>query len=179
MSVFGEGSIGSRRLILLARAFLLTPAVPRLWQNDAVKIPCLPAALLVFTLPAALGQKPASTQKPAANAVGPVQAELLANLDVRHLRDVDDEAIGNDSSHTFVVKVVRSVKPIPPNINFTSADLDSAEVRVYRASDAKRLLAVSVRNPAPSHRDYAIAPDGSALAVLSGSEIQFFPVPTE
>lgn len=94
-------------------------------------------------------------------------------------RDVDDEAIGNDSSHTFVVKVVRSVKPIPPNINFTSADLESAEVRVYRASDAKRLLAVNVRNPAPSHRDYAIAPDGSALAVLSGSEIQFFPVPTE
>lgn len=94
-------------------------------------------------------------------------------------RDIDDEAIGNDSSHTFVVKVVRAVKPIPPDIAFTSADLDSAEVRVYRASDAKRLLAVNVRNPAPSHRDYAIAPDGSQLAVLSGSEIEFFPVPSE
>lgn len=92
-------------------------------------------------------------------------------------RDVDDEAVGNDSSRTFVVKVVRANKPIPPDMSFTSSDLDSAEVRVYRARDAKRLLAVNVRQPAPSHGDYALAPDGSELAVLSGSEIEFFQVP--
>lgn len=77
------------------------------------------------------------------------------------------------------MKVVHAERPIFPGTNFRTSELDSEEVRVYRAEDGKRLLAVRVKEPAASHGGYALSPDGSELAVLSGSDIQFFPVPAE
>ena len=92
---------------------------------------------------------------------------------------VGQETTGNHRSRTFAVKVVLAERIISPGTTFRSAELDSEEVRVYRAGDGKRLLAVRVKEPAASHGGYALSPDGSQLAVLSGSDIQFFPVPAE
>jgi hypothetical protein len=89
------------------------------------------------------------------------------------------EATGNHSSRRFAVKVVHSERSITAGTTFKSSDLDSELVRVYRADDGKRLLAVQVKDPVASHGGYALSPDGSQLAVLSGSEIQFFPVPSD
>jgi hypothetical protein len=52
-------------------------------------------------------------------------------------------------------------------------------VRVYRATDGKRLLSVSVNEPVTSRGSYALSPDGAELAVLSGTEIKVFSVPAE
>ena len=56
-------------------------------------------------------------------------------------------------------------------------DLESAEVRVYRARDGKRLLAVRIIEPATSRGAFALSPDSSQLAMLSGTEIKLFTVP--
>ncbi len=93
--------------------------------------------------------------------------------------DLGHEAMGNDRSRTFAVKVMHGVRYIPPNTTFKRSDLDAAEVRVYRAEDGKRVLAVRVKEPVAVHGGYALSPDGSQLAVLSGSDIKFFPVPAE
>lgn len=94
-------------------------------------------------------------------------------------REVGQEATGNHRSRTFAMKVVRAERDISPSTTFKSSDLDSEEVRVYRVEDGKRLLAVQVKDPIASHGGYALSPDGSQLAVLSGSDIEFFPVPAE
>ena len=96
---------------------------------------------------------------------------------VAGLREVGHETMGNDRSRTFAMKVVHAQREISPSTIFKSSDLESEEVRVYRVEDGKRLLAVQVKEPIPSHGGFALSPDGSELAVLSGSDIQFFPVP--
>ena len=99
------------------------------------------------------------------------------------LRGVSDphelghEAMGNHNSRRFAVKIVHAERSILPSTAFKSSELDSEEVRVYGAEDGKRLLAVRVKEPIATHGGYALSPDGSQLVVLSGSDIQFFPVP--
>lgn len=94
-------------------------------------------------------------------------------------REVNHEAMGNDRSRTFAVKVVDAQREIASGAEFKGSDLDAEEVRIYRADDGKRLLALRVNDPVASHGGYAISGDGSQLAVLSGSQIEFFPIPAK
>ena len=94
-------------------------------------------------------------------------------------REVGQQAAGNNQNHTFAVKLVHAGRELSPGQEFMGAELESLEVRVYRAEDGKRLLAVRAPQPASSHSDYALSPDGSQLAILSGSQIKFFPVPAQ
>lgn len=84
------------------------------------------------------------------------------------------EATGN--AHAFALKFVTAVREITPT-GFSPLDLESAEVRVYRARDGKRLLAVRISEPATSRGAFALSPESSQLAVLSGTEIKLFSVP--
>jgi hypothetical protein len=88
------------------------------------------------------------------------------------------EVIGNESSGLFAIKVVSAGNTLSPGVEFRANDLVSEEVRVYRATDGKRLLAVRLDEPSTSHESYAISPDGARLAVLSQSKIQLIPVPS-
>jgi hypothetical protein len=94
-------------------------------------------------------------------------------------REVGEDAIGNSHNETFAMKVVRASRDLAPGEDFRGSELESEEVRVYRASDGKRLMTASVDEPATSHGGYALSPDGSQLAILAGSEIRFFPVPSQ
>jgi hypothetical protein len=94
-------------------------------------------------------------------------------------QELGHEALGNHTSQRFAVKIVHAERSIFPSTTFKSSELDAEEVRVYRADDGKRLLAVRVKEPIASHGGYSLSPDGSLLAVLSGLDIQFFPVPAE
>jgi len=94
-------------------------------------------------------------------------------------RDIGHGAAGNRDAARFAIGVVHAIRELSPGIEFRTSELESQEVRVYRAGDGKRLLAVRVNNPVASHDTYALSPDGSQLAVLSDSQIKFFPVPTE
>ena len=88
-----------------------------------------------------------------------------------------DDHKSSANQQTFVVKTVQSIRPIQMDALFSAADFSSEDLRVYRATDGKRLLGVSVGSPSPSREGFALAPDGSQLAVLTRDEIAVFPVP--
>lgn len=93
--------------------------------------------------------------------------------------EVGQDVAGNTAHAMFAMKAVHAVRELEQGIEFKATDLESEELRVYRAADGKRLLVAHVDQPITSHGGFALSPDGSQLAVLSRSQIQFFPVPAE
>lgn len=91
--------------------------------------------------------------------------------------EAGQEMIGNQQTGLFAIKVLRGASDITPGIDFTLTDLKSEEVRVYRAADGKRVLAVRVDDPTASNGNYAVSPDGAQIALLSQSQIMVIPVP--
>jgi len=79
----------------------------------------------------------------------------------------------------FAVKLVSRLGNAPPGSPFSASDLDFAEIRIYRAEDGKRLAAVRVDDPPTTYGAFALSPDGSQLAALSGSRINIFTLPAD
>jgi hypothetical protein len=92
-------------------------------------------------------------------------------------RQLGIEGAGN--SRRFAVKFVSRVGDVPPGSRFSASDLEFAEIRIYRAEDGKRLGAVRVEDPPTSYGGFALSPDGSQLAALSGSKIEMFALASE
>ena len=86
-------------------------------------------------------------------------------------------ALGSANREAFVVKVVQSSSPVGSEEPFSAADFLFEELRVYRATDGKRLLGVRVASPSPSRDGYALSSDGSQLAVLTRDRIAIYSVP--
>ena len=87
-------------------------------------------------------------------------------------------AAGGSSNHdVFVVKIVQSNRPVPSKASFSAADLSAEELGVYRAGDGKNLLKVFVNSPSSSRDGFALAPDGSQLAVLTRDQLALYFVP--
>ena len=95
------------------------------------------------------------------------------------LNECGHSAAGSDDRKAFVVKVVESSLPMPPNQPFSAADFSSEELRVYRASDDKRLLSVHLNSPSSSRDGYALAPDASQLAILTRDQVAIYSVPSK
>jgi len=95
------------------------------------------------------------------------------------LNECGNAAEGSANGEEFVVKSVQSSLPVPPGALFSAADFASETLGVYRASDGKRLLAVRVSSPTSSRDGYALAPDGSQLAVLTRDQVAFYAVPVK
>ncbi len=81
---------------------------------------------------------------------------------------------GSANHEVFVVKTVQSNRPVPSGATFSAADFTSEALAVYRAADGKRLLSVAVGSPSSSRDGFALAPDGSQLAVLTRDQIQVY-----
>jgi hypothetical protein len=86
-------------------------------------------------------------------------------------------AQGSANHEVFAVKTVESIRPVPEGAPFSAADLTSEALAVYRAKDGKRLLNVLVGSPSSSRDGFALAPDGSQLAVLTRDQIAVYSVP--
>ncbi len=86
------------------------------------------------------------------------------------------DVAGTWTGGMFAIKTVHARRDLFPGMDFRGEELDFQEVRVYRAADGKRLVNFRIDHPSTSHGGYALAPDGSQLAVLSGSQIRFFPL---
>jgi hypothetical protein len=91
--------------------------------------------------------------------------------------DCGHAAEGSANQEAFVVKIVQSSVPVPPGAPLNSAEFSSEELRVYRAADGRRLLAVRVTSPSLSRDGYALAPDASQLAVLTRDQLSIYSVP--
>ncbi len=90
--------------------------------------------------------------------------------------DFDHVAKASPNRQTFVVKTVQSTIPLTASGRFIEEDLSTAQLEVYRASDSKRLLGVRVGSPSTSRDGYALAPDSSALAVLTRGQISIYSI---
>jgi hypothetical protein len=86
---------------------------------------------------------------------------------------------GNANRQAFVVKMVQSNVPMASGAIFSAADFTSEDLGVYRAADGKRLLGVRVGAPTTSRDGYALAPDGSQLAVLTRDQVAVYSVPVK
>jgi hypothetical protein len=91
--------------------------------------------------------------------------------------DCGHAAEGSANQEAFVVKIVQSNVPVPPGAPLNAEHFSSEELRVYRAADGKRLLAVRAGSPSLSRDGYALAPDASQLAVLTRDQLAFYAVP--
>jgi len=93
------------------------------------------------------------------------------------LSELGDAAEGITDHRAFVVKTVQTVISATPGAAFRAEDLTSEELRVYRATDGKRLFGVHVGSPSSSRDGYALSPDGAQLAVLTRDQITLYSVP--
>jgi hypothetical protein len=93
------------------------------------------------------------------------------------LNDCGHAAEGSANLQAFVVKIVQSTSPVPPGTPLSPTQFSSEDLRVYRATDGKRLLAVRVDSPSLSRDGYALAPDASQLAVLTRDRVVVWSVP--
>ena len=93
-------------------------------------------------------------------------------------QELGHEAKGNNVSRTFAVKAMRTASDMRQSTVFHGSDLIEQEVRVYRATDGRRLASIRVGAPAPSHDGYSLSPDGTQLAILSGAQISIYSIPT-
>jgi hypothetical protein len=94
-------------------------------------------------------------------------------------QEMGHEAKGNTVSKTFALKAMRTASDRRQSVAFHGTDLVDEEVRVYRATDGKRLASIRAGAPAPSHDGYSLSPDGTQLAILSGAHIAIYSVPTK
>ncbi len=95
------------------------------------------------------------------------------------LNELGHAAEGNTSHDAFVVKTVQSSVPAPPGDSFRAENFSSEELRVYRATDGKRLFGVRVTSPSPSRDGYALSTDGTQLAVLTRDQVAVYSVPAK
>ncbi len=77
---------------------------------------------------------------------------------------------------TFAIRVLHATRAVVEGSVFRGADLDYAEIRVYRSQDGKRIDAIHTETPSPTRGGFALSSDGSQLAVLSGSQLSLFAV---
>jgi len=95
------------------------------------------------------------------------------------LNEAGYAAESSANQQAFVIKYVVSNEPLPLGGLFSPADFSSEELRVYRATDGKRLLGVHVNAPSSSSDGFALAPDGSQLAVLTRDQLAVYAVPIQ
>lgn len=93
------------------------------------------------------------------------------------LAELGHAATGSDGTKEFAMKILNSKQPLSPGTVFRLADLESEQLAVYRAEDGRRVFAVRVTDPSASDGGYALAPDGSQLAVLTRNWIDVYALP--
>lgn len=90
--------------------------------------------------------------------------------------ELEHEAGDGSASQTFAVRFLRASPSVRIGFPFKATDLNGEEIRVYRASDGRRIAAIHAEAPAPSRGGFALSPDGSQLAVVAGAQLSIYSV---
>jgi hypothetical protein len=93
-----------------------------------------------------------------------------------YMRELGHAASSGGSPATFALRIFIADVPMLPGEPFHAADLESAELIIYRCEDGKRLSTVRVKDPAASSAGYAVSPDGE-VAVLTRDDVDVYSVP--
>jgi len=87
-------------------------------------------------------------------------------------------ASGNDAGQVFALGVVETTKSMIPGASFKATDLTEGRISVYRTQGGGRVAKIRFPSPAATEQTLAISPDGHVMAVLSGSQILFYGLPS-
>jgi hypothetical protein len=93
------------------------------------------------------------------------------------LVEMGHSAIGNQDTKEFAVEILKSDQPVPPGAVFRPVDLQTAEIGIYREVDGRRITNVRAKAPSGSENNFAFAPDGRQLAVLTRNLIELYSLP--
>lgn len=77
----------------------------------------------------------------------------------------------------FAVGIAEIAKPLAPDSVFRPTDLKSEHIGIYRSTNGRRILALSITPPVPTVQTFALAPGGRQLAVLHGDRIALYSLP--
>jgi hypothetical protein len=76
----------------------------------------------------------------------------------------------------FAVRVVKLTTPLASGQSFRKANIQDEEVNVYRTSDGLRLFSTAAAEVPLSEQSFALSPNGSQLALIGDSSINFYPI---
>ena len=91
-------------------------------------------------------------------------------------RELGQEVVGSDGSNRFAMKVVYADRELSAGEAFKRSELESEQIRVYESGHGKRLVTLHVDDPPTSHNSFALSPDGTQLAALSGLQVKLFAI---
>jgi hypothetical protein len=95
-----------------------------------------------------------------------------------YLKELGHAASGGGSPATFALRIFKADAPMLPGEPFHAADLESADLIIYRCEDGKRLSTVHVKDPAASSAGYAVSSDGE-VAILTRDDVDVYSVPRQ
>jgi hypothetical protein len=94
------------------------------------------------------------------------------------VRDLGHGAGGNQATSAFAVRIFEADEPILPGQVFHGADLDFAQVGIYRSLDGKRLFTAREKDPAASSAGYAVSARGQ-VAILGRDRVDLYAIPNQ
>ena len=87
------------------------------------------------------------------------------------------QAADGASDGSVAVRTVRAATSMQEGAAFHKGDLREQQISVYRLSDGHPLLQTVSHDVSLSEQSFALAPDGSQVAVLGGKGVLLFPLP--
>jgi hypothetical protein len=136
-----------------------------------IGVASLPAKLLFATTCAA---DQSSTFYWILNAQGSVLLAGHANG-----TDLVQEAQSSASGNVVAIATTQSYQPIDLKVGARISDFNSLTVSAYRASDGRKMLTAKTAQGSALRETFALAPSGESLAVLSGSMLQTYALPSQ
>jgi hypothetical protein len=87
-------------------------------------------------------------------------------------------ASGNDAGQVFALGVVEATRSMIPGASFKAADLAEGRISIYRTQDGGRVAKIRFLSPTATEQTFALSPSGDRVAVLSGSQVLFYGIPS-
>jgi hypothetical protein len=90
------------------------------------------------------------------------------------LKELGHAAVGDIVSNEFAMRIFEADEPVLPGEVYRAANLESAQLEVYRSDNGKHIFSVHVSDPAASSGGYALAPGGGQLAILTRDRLALY-----
>ncbi|MGD0201870.1 MAG: hypothetical protein ABSD27_14075 [Bryobacteraceae bacterium] len=87
-------------------------------------------------------------------------------------------ASGNDAGQLFALGVVEAAGAVIPGASFRATDLAEGRISIYNTQDGGLVAKIRIPSPTATEQTFALSPDGHRVAVLSGSSILFYDIPS-
>ena len=95
------------------------------------------------------------------------------------LKELGHAAVGDTQSKEFAMRIFEADEPVLPGEVYRPANLQTAELEVYRSDNGKHLFSVHVSDPAASSGGYALSPGGGQLAILTRDRLALYTMPQD